>query len=65
MYIETQRTILQVERIRELAMEKLTGKISEDEFWAKKRQLLEMEYLRREADLETNRRAQVPLAYPW
>lgn len=55
--------IIQVERIRELAMEKSTGKISEDEFLAKKRQLLEMEHLRREADEETRRRAQVSFAY--
>ena len=45
-------------------MEKSTGKLSEYEFLAKKRQLLEMEHLRREADKETRRRAQVWLVYP-
>ena len=62
MIVKTTPTI-QVERIRELAMEKSTGKISDDEFLAKKRQLLEMEHLRREADEETRRRAQVSIAY--
>lgn len=53
----------QVERIRKLATEKSAGDISHKTFLAKKRQLLEMEFLRREVDEENRRRAQVALTY--
>lgn len=49
----------QVEKIRRLALEKSAGEISEDSFLSKKRELLEMEHLRRGAQDEAERRAEV------
>lgn len=48
-----------VEKIRELTADRRSGAISEAEFATLKRQLLEMEQLRREAEEEARRRQEV------
>lgn len=47
-----------METIRDLTLEKSCGNISDQDFVAKKRQVLEMEQLRREALEESRRRSE-------